>query len=295
MRTTDMRSVSLRFRSKLLFGRMFEDWTLESSLFSPGGKVFCIASAGCTTLELAARGHLVDSVDINPAQARYIKERLSGAPYRDGVVDHHLRKARRFLSWIGLGGKKLETFLLMRDPAEQIHFWKTRLISNVHSRLLDIALSRLVLRFFQYEKSHRSLRAQFSRNIRQRLERSFSIHPNRTNIFAWRLLMDREAPEQPAKVPITIVPSVRCDEAVHFLETCSPDYYDGFSLSNILAGAGEDYSKRLWNAVHRAARPGAVIVLRSFHEPRNDSESFWASQDRAMLWGRIIVCKRESL
>ena len=274
---------------------MFEDWTIESSLFSPGGKVFCIASAGCTTLELAARGHLVDAVDLNPAQAHYLKERISGTTYREGKVDHYLRKVRRFLSWIGPGREQLEKFLLLRDPAEQIHFWKTRLIPGMHAKLLDVALKRFVFRFLNHEKCLETPSAQFGQIIRKRLERSFGIHPNRTNDYAWRRLLDRESPEQPAKAPITIVPRVYCNDAVHFRESRPPGRYDGFSLSNILDGAEEDYAKRLWSAVRRAAKPGAVSVLRSFHEPANDGESFWASQDRAMLWGRIIVCKRESL
>lgn len=291
-RSGDLRNS--RSGSKLLFGRMFEDWTIESSLFSPGGKVFCIASAGCTTLELAARGHLVDAVDINPAQVRYLKERLSGYNYSEGAVDRYLRKARGFLSWIGPRKGEWETFLLMRDPLEQIHFWKTHLIPGLPAKLLDIALHRLVLRFFYNEKFLEILPANFGQIIRNRLERCFSIHPNRSNTFAWRLLMGSESPEQRLHVPITIVPNIYCDDALHFLESRPSGCYDGFSLSNILDGADEDYAIKLWNEVRRTARPGVVVVLRSFLEPTTESENFLASQDRAMLWGRILVSKGES-
>ena len=291
-------SGSLRNRtssSKLLFGRMFEDWTLESSLFPPGGKVLCIASAGCTTLELAARGHLVDAVDINPAQIRYLKERLSGMPLREGTVDRYLRKCRRLLSWNGPDEKELEEFLLLKDPQEQIHFWNTRVMCGIRGKLIDIALDRSVLQLFYHRKFLETLPKNFGQVIRKRLERSFSNHPNRTNNFAWRLILDRELPEHPARAPITIAPRLLCADVVHFLESCAPDRYDGFSLSNILDGAESDYATKLWAAVHRAARPGAVIVLRSFQEPTNDSERSWASQDRSMLWGRIQICKRESI
>ncbi len=286
---------SIRTGSKLLFGRMFEDWTIESTLFSPGGRVFCIASAGCSTLELAGRGHPVDAVDLNPVQVRYVRERVSGAVCREGIVDHHLRKARRFLSWFGPCKEELETFLCLQDPKEQIHFWETRLIHGIPAKLVELALHRWMLRFFYQEKFLKDLPVNFGQIIRKRFERSFSLHPNQSNHFVWRLLMGSDSPEKTKNAPITIVPNVHCDDAAHFLESGPPARYDGFSLSNILDGAEADYAKRLWHAVERASRPGAVIVLRSFQEPENEKESFWASQDRAMLWGRIVVCKKESI
>src|SRR5690348_12983972 len=47
----------------VLFGRMHEDWSIEASLFPPGSRVLCIASAGCTALALADRGNIVTAVD----------------------------------------------------------------------------------------------------------------------------------------------------------------------------------------------------------------------------------------
>ena len=38
---------------KVLFGRMYEDASIEAGAFPPGGRVFCIASAGCTAMRLA--------------------------------------------------------------------------------------------------------------------------------------------------------------------------------------------------------------------------------------------------
>ena len=63
-------------RRKLLFGCMYEDAAIELRAFQPGGRIFCIASAGCTAMKLAAR-HTVVAVDINPVQVAYVQERLA--------------------------------------------------------------------------------------------------------------------------------------------------------------------------------------------------------------------------
>ena len=59
---------------KLLFGRMYEDAAIELGAFRPGGRVFCIASAGCTAMQLAPH-HEVVAVDINPIQFAYVEHR----------------------------------------------------------------------------------------------------------------------------------------------------------------------------------------------------------------------------
>ena len=57
---------------KLLFGCMYEDAEIELRAFQPGGRIFCIASAGCTAMRLAAH-HTVVAVDINPVQLAYVQ------------------------------------------------------------------------------------------------------------------------------------------------------------------------------------------------------------------------------
>jgi hypothetical protein len=53
-------------------------------------------------------------------------------------------------------------------------------------------------------------------------------------------------------------------EAAAYLESVPPRSFDGFALSNILDGVDAAGEARLLAAVERAARPGAVAVLRSF-------------------------------
>ena len=53
---------------QLSFGQTYEDSGIELQAFKPRSRVFCIAGAGCTARALAAAGHHVTAVDINPVQ-----------------------------------------------------------------------------------------------------------------------------------------------------------------------------------------------------------------------------------
>jgi len=63
---------------------MYEDSGIELRAFKPQSRVFCIASAGCTARALAAAGHEVTAVDINPMQLAYAKSRAAGEPAQVG-------------------------------------------------------------------------------------------------------------------------------------------------------------------------------------------------------------------
>ena len=74
-----------------------------------------------------------------------------------------------------------------------------------------------------------------------------------------------------------------------FLESEPPGSFDGITLSNILDGADEAYRARLVAAVKRAAAPDGMTVLRSFGDAEADSPFDRAEDDRAMLWGSVLV------
>jgi hypothetical protein len=117
--------------------------------------------------------------------------------------------------------------------------------------------------------------------LRRRLERGWARHANATNPYAWALL----AGEAPFEAPCHggLVEFVHADAAA-YLERCPAGSFDGFTLSNILDGASADYADRLRRAMRRAARPGAVMVLRSF-----TGSSDLAAEDRSLLWGSVAV------
>ncbi len=275
---------------QLLFGRMHEDWRVEAAAFrsfQPGGRIFCIASSGCTALALADRGFRVTAVDVNPAQIEYAKSRAAGGPSLLGLVDGRLARARRLLPWLGMKERDLNHFLLLADPAEQTAFWRKRLETRRLRAFLRCALHPALLRLTHGGRFVGWEPVRFDRAILRRLERTWASHPNRENPYAWHLLLGREPdPEIPKAVPGI---DFACADAIDYLKDGPPGRFDGFSLSNILDAAPAAYQERFRAAVRHAAAPGAVLVLRSFGEPRDDGQAEWAARDRSPLWGAIEV------
>jgi S-adenosylmethionine:diacylglycerol 3-amino-3-carboxypropyl transferase len=284
-----------RGKPRLLFGQMYEDWDIEAEVLPASGRVFCIASAGSTSMALAARGLTVTAVDINPAQVDYVRARLSGAAPRAGMADRFFAAGRRFLPLMGLRRSKLRQFLELADPSDQVRFWQARLDTARFKAALAVAINPLALRSIYSSTFVRVPPKRFDRIIRARLERCWALHPNRANPYAWRFFLGTDPPDAPT------LPSpasgggkeieVVCADAAAYLESCPPGSFIGFSLSNILDGTEPAYGERLMVAVRRSAQAGAVVVLRSFMEPPPGESTEWAARDRSMLWGRLTVEK----
>lgn len=275
----------------LLFGRMHEDWAIEASLFRPGGRVLCIASAGCTAMALAARGFHVTAVDLNPAQVEYVHERLSGMPPVAGHAEKLLQRGRAAMRRLGWQESEVRRFLLLDTPKDQVRFWRERLDTKRLRAVLKLALHPLALRLAYATTFVRTLPQNFAKVLFRRLERGWATHPNRTNPYAWQMLLGSTGPhEQTTQPPGSSADiSLACADAAQFLEGCPPTSFDAFTLSNILDGAGPEYKERLLHAVRRGSAPGAVLVLRSLAEPLRDDADRWAAQDRALIWGSIRV------
>lgn len=277
---------------QLLFSRMHEDWRVEAEVFRSGGRIFCIASSGDTAMALARRGFHVTAVDVNPAQIEYARARAAGAQPGPGVVDRQQAIARRLLPWLGLSTRDLREFLLLDDPAEQTAFWHRRLDNFRLRWLLRIGLHKALLRLGHDRSFVSFVPPRFDLVILGRLERTWANHPNRENPYVWRLLLgedppartpDATAPETPAEVEFL------CADAAEYLASGPPGRFDGFTLSNVLDAAPPAYGERLLAAVRHAAAPGAVMILRSFAEPRDAQQAAWAARDRSPLWGSIEV------
>ena len=271
---------------KVLFGRMYEDAAIELGAFQPGGRVFCIASAGCTAMKLAPC-HEVVAVDINPVQLAYAERRFAGGRAVRGVAERIMAFGRVFAPAVGWSPSWLRAFLDLDDPAAQTTYWRQHLDTWRFRATFDGLFSLTALRAVYASPFLDLLPRHFGAVMRERMGRCFARHSNRTNPYARALLLGElsdEAPPPEAK-SIRLVHA----DAVAYLENAPAASFDGFALSNILDGADAAYERRLIAAVKRAAAPEAVMVLRSFREARIALPTNRAAQDRAILWGVVDV------
>ena len=272
--------------SKLLFGRMYEDASIECAAFAPGGRVFCIASAGCTAMKLAPC-HEVVGVDINPAQLAYAERRFAGERGVRGTAERVMAFGRAFAPAAGWQPSTLRTFLELDDPAEQIAYWRRHLDTRRFRMSVDSLLSLVSLRAVYASPFLALLPPRMGAVMRGRMERCFARHPNRTNPYARALLQgelsDETPPPEASRIRLVLA------DAAEFLEAEPAGSFAGFALSNVLDGASDAYGRRLIAAVKRAAAKDAVTVLRSFREEPQERPTNRAADDRAMLWGIVDV------
>lgn len=272
----------------LTFGRMYEDSGIELRVFKPYSRVFSIAGAGCTARALAAAGHRVTAVDISPRQLAYAESRAGGESVQMGTAERLMALGRRFATLAGWSHRKLADFLDLSNPSEQLKYWDRRLDTRIWRIVVDVLLAPRLLGLCYAGPFTESLPRDFGLRVRERLRRSWSRHGNRSNPYAAQLLLGTPPVEPEAPVsPIHFV----CSDAADFLESCSPASFDAFTLSNIGDGASALYMRRLHTAIERAAAPGAVVVTRSFAEPKKDIAANWAAEDRSLLWGVVEVIR----
>ena len=271
---------------RLLFGQTYEDCGIELRAFRPQSRVFAIAGAGYTARALAAVGHRVTAVDIDPDQLAYAASRAEGGPARTGAAEQLLAFGRGMARLSGWSRRKLVEFLNLSDCARQLEYWDERLDTPIWRAAVDTLLAPRLLRLCYAAPLAASLPDGFGRRIRQRLRRGWASHPNRSNPYAAALMLGRAPVDPgPSATPIQFA----CADAAEFLESCPPSSYDAFALSNIGDGASQQYLLRLRNAVERAAAPDAVVVSRTFAEPEPDTPANWATLDRSMLWGAVYA------
>jgi S-adenosylmethionine:diacylglycerol 3-amino-3-carboxypropyl transferase len=285
--STDWERGPFRIRAhRLLFGQTYEDCGIEVRAFRPQSRVFAIAGAGYTARALAAVGHHVTAVDIDPDQLSYAKLRADGGPERAGAAEQLLAFGRRMVRLAGWTQRKIVEFLELSDCARQIEYWDEKLDSPIWRAAVDTLLAPRLLRLCYAAPFAASLPEEFGRRIRQRLRRGWASHPNRFNPYAAALMLGRAPVDPgPSATPIQFV----CADAAAFLESCPPSSFDAFALSNIGDGASQGYLLRLQNAIEQAAAPNAIVVSRTFAEPRPDTMTNWAALDRSMLWGAVYA------
>jgi len=272
---------------QFLFGEMYEDCErIEARYFPKGSRVFSIASAGSTAIFLAV-DHRVTAVDINPVQVEYAQSRAQGAPAIRGAAERLIARGRRMLSMMGWDRETLEPFLCLEDPCAQLAYWNERLNTTRFRAAMDVMFSPLLLRTVYSQRFLAVLPEQFGQVLRQRLERTWAVHANRTNPYARALLAGELAPARQSHRALDLQFAVA--DAANYLESCRRGSFDAFTFSNILDGASPAYRRRLFAATRRAASPEAVVVLRSFAQPTGFEYNNAAVEDRSPLWGVVDV------
>lgn len=271
---------------QVLFGRMYEDPAIELATFPPGGRVLCIASAGCTAIRLAPR-HEVVAVDINPVQLEYAARRIEGDPGFRGRAERVMDFMRFFAPLAGWRRARVRAFVELDDPEEQMRYWARELDTRRFRFALDALFSVTALRSVYAPRFLDFLPKRLGKVMRARMERCFSRHSNRDNPYARSLLLG-ELSTEPPPPEASRIQLVHADAAT-YLESERAGSFDGFTLSNILDGTDEDYRRRLTAAVKRAAAPNAMTVLRSFGDAQATSAANRAADDRSMLWGTVLV------
>lgn len=276
---------------------MYEDSAIELGTFPRGGRIFCIASAGCTAMALAPH-HEVVAVDVNAVQLAYAERRFAGDPGEAGAAERFMGVGRTLGPLVGWWPSRVQYFLALTHPEQQILYWQKHLDTQRFRTAVDALLSIPALRrvyaaaFLDFLPSH------LGAVMRTRLERCFSRHANASNPYARGLLVGElsavTAPPEAKDIRLAHA------DAADFLERQTAGSFDGFTLSNILDGADTAYKRRLSAAVKHAASREALVVLRSFREPSCEGgaalpDSNRAADDRAALWGMVDVRPTRSL
>ncbi|MGH7295435.1 MAG: DUF3419 domain-containing protein, partial [Polyangiaceae bacterium] len=212
--------------SKVLFGRMYEDTAIELGAFRPGGRVFCIASAGCTAMALASE-HEVVAIDINHDQLAYAASRLEGGAAVRGTAERVMSFGRAFAPLVGWSRSRLRAFLDLSDPAAQQTFWHEELDTGRFRAAFDALLSVTALRAVYASPFLAFLPPRLGPVLRARMERCFARHSNRDNPYARALLLgelsDAQAPAAGAAHAIELVHG----DAATWLETARAGSFDG--------------------------------------------------------------------
>jgi len=278
---------AIKGNKQLLFGRMYEDASIELDTFKHRGRIMCIASAGCTAMKLAPDHDEIIAVDINPMQIAYAEKRFNGEVGYKGRAERIMGLLRFFAPLVGWWRSTLKEFVELDSPDEQMIYWNRNLNTHRFRSIFDFLFSKKALSKFYSSDLLNVLPNNFGEVMRLRMERCFSRHPNKHNPYVRMLLLGEfnADPVPPEAEQIKLIHS----DALDFLENTPAGSFNGFTLSNILDGADEIYQQKLIAAVKRAAAPGAMIVLRSFNNIMPDLNDNRAGEDRSMLWSSVLV------
>jgi S-adenosylmethionine:diacylglycerol 3-amino-3-carboxypropyl transferase len=144
------------------------------------------------------------------------------------------------------------------------------------------ALSRPVLRLLIGKPFVDHVPAEFPQMLKRQVDATFLEFPIQENGYLWQTFLGRYPPgenglpiylqrEHHAGVQAGMARvALACGDAAGWLATQTPASIGYFALSNILEVTTPEYTARLVAAILRAAKPGAVVCMRSIFPPGPD-------------------------
>lgn len=222
-----------------------------------------------------------------------------------GIIERRLKQVMRFLPLVQsrknqrrlFGAGKLE--VQRRVYQQQWNHWRWKLA-------FEIVLSKPVLRLVYGRDFVDARPAGFARQVKQRMDSTMMQHSLSENGYLWQTFRGCYPPGEagwPPYLQSANLSRVRknlsratlaCADAAQWLEKQPQNSIGFFAFSNILEVSSLDYATRLLRAIAHAAKPGAMVCLRSifpFNEEQLEQAATAAKLnyrqiDRAALAGK---------
>ncbi len=222
---------------------------------------------------------------LTPAARAFWEERqhlLARGLNQCGIIERKLMRGIRLFLPLVLGRRRFETFFEQTDLEAQRRFYRQEWDNWRWRSALRWALSRPVLRFVYGGSFVDRIPDGFSRLVRQRVDAVLTSFPIQENGYVWQTFRGSDPPrehglpismrrEQFEKIRSGLAQlEVTSADAARWLEARPSASIGFFALSNILEVTTPDYTVRLLEAVCHAAKPGALVCLRSLFPPAPD-------------------------
>lgn len=196
-----------------------------------------------------------------------------------GIVERKLRSVMRLFLPLLVGRGPIDRLFRAPDLTTQRALYRRHWDNWRWRWLFRIALSRPILRLAYGKPFVGQVPAGFATLIKERVDAAFTETAIATNGYLWQTFRGSYPPGEqglPLYLQAEQHPVVRAGlpritlatgDAAGWLERQPPASIGFFALSNILEVTRRDYPVRLAAAIVAAAKPGAVICLRSIFPP----------------------------
>jgi len=226
---------------------------------------------------------------------------------RCGTVERNIQKVLPTLVRFIHPGRQLEHLLDQPKLDRQEEYYWMVWDNWAWKSIFALGLNPVLLRPF-YGSLAAWLPSGFSRSVKTRVDEIFTRHPAFKNSEVWQTFRGTYPRTQEGLPPYLRSPAfeqirssigklhTHCADATTWLEAQSPQTYNFIALSNILDTIGPDQAANLLHAAWRAAKPGAVICLRSLFPHRLEAlEINPGYADASISWVRDLRRNDRSL